>query len=211
MKKLTINKKRLRKLEPTTNAFQSLTRSIIYQQLSGKAAGTIFTRFTKLWPACSRPARPSLEAGRPTGRAGRPRKKFPTPKDVIAMSDEKLRSVGLSRSKTAYIKDLAARFLDGTITPKEFPKMSDEEIIEHLVRVKGVGVWTAHMFLIFALNRPDVLPTGDLAIRKGFQKAFKLRSIPTEKKMHEIAMLHAGERSYLALHLWAIMDGEVDI
>ncbi len=186
MKKLSINIKKLRPLEPTKNAFASLVRSIIFQQLSRKAAGTIFARFIALWP----------------------RKEFPTPKDVMGMREETLRSVGLSRGKTIYIKDLAAKFLDGTITPKEFPAMSDEEIIEHLVRVKGVGVWTAHMFLIFALNRPNVLPVGDLAIRKGFRKAFGLRVDPTEKKMRELATAHAGEHTALALHLWGIMDEE---
>lgn len=184
MKKLVINKKKLRPLEPTKNPFQSLVRSIIFQQLSGKAASTILKRFTELWP----------------------RKKFPKPAAVLAMPNEMLRSVGLSRGKIVYVKDLAAKFLDGTITPRHFPTMSDQEIIEHLTRVKGVGVWTAHMFLMFALNRPNILPTGDLAIRKGFQKAFKLKLLPDEKKMVSLAKPYEGEHTYLSLYLWAVMD-----
>jgi DNA-3-methyladenine glycosylase II len=186
VKKIHINKRKLRKLEPTKNPFQSLARSIIYQQISGKAAESILKKFVAIWP----------------------RKKFPTPKDVIAISNEKLRNAGLSRGKIDYIKDLAAKFLDGTINPKLFGKMSDAEIEEHLVRVKGIGVWTAHMFLIFALNRPDVLPTGDLAIRKGFMKAFSLRTIPSHDKMVMLAKPYTGKRTYLSLHLWGLMDGE---
>jgi DNA-3-methyladenine glycosylase II len=86
--------------------------------------------------------------------------------------------------------------------------MKDQEIINHLVQVKGIGEWTAHMFLIFALNRPDVLPTGDLAIRKGFIKAFNLKSVPNHEKMVSLAKSHNGERTYLALYLWGIMDEE---
>lgn len=183
-KKLSIDTQRLRPLEPSTNPFQSLVRSIIYQQLSGKAAAAIMGKFVSLWP----------------------RKKFPTPRDVLALSDQQFRSAGVSSQKASYLRDLAAKFEDGTIVPKQFPSMTDDEIIEHLVRVKGVGVWTAHMFLIFALNRPDVLPTGDLAIRKGFMRAFNLRKAPSHERMVALAMAHAGERTILALHLWDLMD-----
>lgn len=86
--------------------------------------------------------------------------------------------------------------------------MTDQEIIDHLTQVKGVGIWTAHMFLIFSLGRPDVLPTGDLAIRKGFMKFFGLRQLPSEEKMLALARRHAGLRTHLALHLWQIMDNE---
>ncbi len=106
MLKLRINKRTLRKLEPTTNAFQSLARSIIYQQLSGKAAASILNKFIQLWPA----------------GAGGPRKSFPTPKDVVALSDTQFRSAGVSAQKAGYLRDLAAKFQDGTITPKQFPR-----------------------------------------------------------------------------------------
>lgn len=186
MTKLKINKNLFNKLEPTKNSFQSLVRSIIFQQLSGKAATSILNKFTLLYKP----------------------KKFPSPKDVLVTSDEVLRSAGLSRGKVVYIRDLAQKFDDGIINPRRFPKMSDDEIIDHLITVKGIGPWTAHMFLMFALNRPDVLPVGDLAIRKGFMKAFGLRKMPTGKKMHELAKPHLGERTYLSLHLWSLMDGE---
>lgn len=185
-KKIAINKRKLRRLEPTKNPFQSLVRSIIYQQLSGKAAGSILNKFVSLWP----------------------NKKFPTPEDVLKLSDAKFKSAGVSAQKVTYLRDLASKFIDGTINPKKFKKMSDLEIEEHLVQVKGIGTWTAHMFLIFALNRPDVLPTGDLAIRKGFMKAFGLRSVPSHEKMVKLAKAHAGERTYLSLHLWGMMDEE---
>ncbi len=186
VQKIKINKKKLRTLEPTKNPFQSLVRSIIFQQLSGKAATSILNKFIALWPA----------------------KKFPNPEDVLALTDAQFKSAGVSSQKASYLRDLSLKFVDGTINPKKFSKMSDTEIEEHLVRVKGVGVWTAHMFLIFALNRPDVLPTGDLAIRKGFMKAFALKTMPSHEKMVQLAKAHAGERTYLSLHLWGIMDDE---
>ncbi|HWC57665.1 MAG TPA: DNA-3-methyladenine glycosylase 2 family protein [Candidatus Paceibacterota bacterium] len=184
IQKLNIDRTKLRPLESGKNYFKSLIRSIIFQQLSGKAAAAIFTKFKMLFG-----------------------KRFPKPQDVLNMSNEKLRGAGLSRTKIVYLKDLAAKFLDGTVGQKQFSKMTDEEIIEHLVQVKGIGPWTAHMFLIFTLNRPDVLPTGDLAIRKGFQKAFKLRTLPHHEKMVALARPHAGERTYLSLHLWQLLDG----
>jgi DNA-3-methyladenine glycosylase II len=119
-----------------------------------------------------------------------------------------LREAGLSGQKARYLRDLASRFLDKTIDPRQFPNMSDEEIIEHLTAVKGIGEWTAHMFLIFALNRPNVLPIGDLAIKKGFQRAFGLRKLPSDKRMRELARPHEGAHTELALHLWRIMDEE---
>lgn len=183
-KKLKINKSKLRKLTPSSNHFASLVRSIIYQQISGKAAESILNKFLKLFP----------------------NKKFPKPEDVASLTTAKFKSAGVSPQKEKYLRDLAQKFIDKKIDSKKMPKMSDDEIIEHLVSVKGIGVWTAHMFLIFALNRPDILPTGDLAIRKGFVKAFKLRKIPSEKKMIELAEAHRGERTYLSLHLWQIMD-----
>lgn len=198
MKKITIRKEALPILEPSKNAFASLARSIIYQQLSGKAAAAIERKFFSIYNSAI--LKETSKRGKLLG------KKFPKPQDVLDTPDGTLRAAGLSRSKVTYLKDLAAKFLDGTINPKQFSKMSDPEIIDHLTRVKGIGVWTAHMFLIFALNRPDVLPVGDLAIRKGFMKAFGLRKMPTEAKMVMLAKEHIGNRTYLALHLWKIVD-----
>jgi len=165
-------------------AFQSLAEAIIYQQLSGKAAGTILKRFVALFPG----------------------KKFPTPKDVLKIKAGKLRSAGLSGQKAAYIKDLAEKFKDGTINPKLFPNMSDAEIIEHVVRVKGIGEWTAQMFLMFTLARPDVLPTGDLGLQKGFQKLFALRARPSPKQMEKLASGWQGHRTVACMYLWRLQD-----
>lgn len=184
MKRLSIDKKKLRKLEPTKNAFRSLVGSIISQQISTKAAVSINKKFVALFAP----------------------KKFPTPSDVTTLSDAHFRSAGISTQKIGYLRDLAAKFLDGTINPKKFPTMTDQDIVDHLVQVKGVGEWTAHMFLIFALNRADVLPTGDLAIRKGFMKAFNLRKAPSHERMVTLARPYAGNRTQLSLHLWASMD-----
>ncbi len=196
-KKIAINKRKLRRLEPTKNPFQSLVRSIIYQQLSGKAAGSILNKFVSLWPNKN-----------PEGKSTSYGAWFPTPEDVLKLTNKQFKSAGVSNQKAEYLRDLASKFLDGTINHKKFKNMSDAEIEKHLVQVKGIGTWTAHMFLIFALNRPDVLPTGDLAIKKGFMKAFNLRVVPSHEKMVKLANVHAGERTYLSLHLWAIMDEE---
>src|SRR3990167_3708306 len=171
-------------------AFQSLAEAIVYHQLSGKAAGTILKRFIDLFnPSTSLRAR-----------------NFPTPENVLEIKTEKLRSAGLSGQKATYLKDLAAKFTDGTINPELFPKMSDAEIIEHVVRVKGIGEWTAQMFLMFTLNRPDVLPTGDLGIQKGFQKLFTLRARPSPAHMQKLAKPWAGHRTVACFYLWRLLD-----
>jgi 3-methyladenine DNA glycosylase/8-oxoguanine DNA glycosylase len=179
------------------DAFQALAEAIIYQQLSGKAAGTILARFVALWPK-KKPASPKTSS-----RGG-----FPTPEDILKIKVEKLRSVGLSGQKASYLKDLAAKFKDGTINPKLFSKMTDEEITAHVVAVKGIGTWTAHMFLMFTLGRPDVLPTGDLGIQKAFQKIFKLRSKPSPERMIKLAREWEGHRTVASMYLWRMIDGQ---
>ncbi len=184
-KKLKINPKKLRAITPTKNPFLSLARSIIFQQISTKAGTAIYTKFLALFG-----------------------KKKPTPELYLDFSIAQLKAAGISPQKSGYLKDLAEKFLDKTINHKHFYKMTDAEVKEHLLQVKGIGPWTADMFLIFALNRPDVLPVGDLGTRKGFQKAFKLRDLPDEVKMLKLAAAHAGERTKLTLHLWGILDNE---
>ncbi len=168
--------------------FAALVSAIIYQQLSGKAAGTIHKRFLALYS----------------------RKKHPAPKDVLKTSDAKFQSVGVSRQKRSYLKDLSKKFMDSTIVPKKFPKMTDEEIREHLIAVKGIGRWTADMFLMFTLHRPDVLPTGDLGIQKGFQKLFKLRTLPNALKMEKLAEPWRPHRTVASWYLWKIVDTNAD-
>ena len=168
------------------NVFQALTRSIIYQQLSGKAAATIFKRFLGLFP----------------------KGKFATPEQVRKMSFTKLRSVGLSGQKATYVLDLAKKFADGSIKHRALSKMTNEEVVEHLTQVKGIGEWTAHMFLIFTLNRPDVFPTGDLGVRKGFQKLYGLRSLPSPETMEKLAKPWREHATVASWYLWKIVDTE---
>ncbi len=163
--------------------FTAILRSIISQQISTKAAAAIRGRFLKLFP----------ESG-------------PTPETLLKMSIPKLRAAGLSGQKVAYMRDAAQKFKDGTINPRKFPKMSSQEITDHLVQIKGVGVWTAHMLLIFTLMRPDILPTGDLGIRKGFQKVYGLRSLPNHKKMEKLAKDWREHASVASWYLWRVVD-----
>ncbi len=185
--KLKINKKKLRKISPTRNAWLSLASSIIYQQISTKAGNAIYGKFVGLF-----------------SRDGKKLK--PTPEIFLSFNIVQLKSAGISSQKAGYLKDLSEKFLDKTINTKNFHKMTDIEVKEHLLQVKGVGPWTADMFLIFALNRPDILPIGDLGTKKGFQKAFSLKALPTEAEMLKLALPHAGSRTELTLHLWGILD-----
>lgn len=182
-KKIKINKKKLRKIEPTKNAFLSLVSSIIYQQISTKAGNAIYAKFIALFG-----------------------KRKPTPEAFLKFNIAQLKSAGISPQKSGYLKDLAEKFLDKTIDHKNFHKMTDAEVKEHLLQVKGIGPWTADMFLIFALNREDILPVGDLGTKKGFQKAFNLKSLPSEAQMLKLAEPHNGKRTILTLHLWEILD-----
>ncbi|MDO8522115.1 MAG: DNA-3-methyladenine glycosylase 2 family protein [bacterium] len=166
------------------NAFQSLCRSIIYQQVSGAAAATILARFIALFP----------------------RGTFPTPEAVDKMPIEKMRAAGLSAQKASYIKDLALKFSDGTIKHTLLPQMTNDEIVEHLIQVKGIGAWTVHMFLIFTLNRPDVLPTGDLGIRKGFQIVYGLKQLPDHAKMERLAKPWRAHASIASWYFWRAAD-----
>ena len=167
------------------NAFQSLCRSIIYQQVSGAAAATILARFVGLFP----------------------KSEFPTPLAVCRMAIEKMHAAGLSSQKASYIKDLALKFSDGTIRHESLNQMTNEEIVEHLTQVKGIGAWTVQMFLIFTMNRPDVLPTGDLGIRKGFQIVYGLKYPPDRAKMERLARDWRAHASAASWYLWRAADG----
>lgn len=184
MKKLRINKNKLRELEPTKNPFLSLASSIIYQQISTGAGNSIYKKFLKLF------------------------KGKPTPEKFLKLSDEKIRGAGISPQKLLYLRDLAQKFQDKTFYHSNecWNDMSDEEVKTHLIQVKGIGSWTADMFLIFALNRKDILPVGDLGIRKGFQKVFNLRKLPSENQMKRLATNHRGELTNLALYLWESLE-----
>ena len=162
--------------------FHSLAEAIVYQQLNGKAAVTIFKRFAAL--------------------AGEPLK----PEGILALSDSQLRSVGLSKQKSSYLKDMAERAARGELDFSRLPEMTDDEVIKHLTQVKGVGVWTAHMFLMFTLRRPNVLPTGDFGIQVAIKKHYKKRKMPKPLQMERIAKLWEPYRSIACWYLWRSLD-----
>lgn len=166
--------------------FDAVARSIVFQQLSGKAAGTIHGRFHGLY-------------------GGRP----PRPEELAATSDEQLRSVGLSRQKSAYLKDLGARVTSGEIPIETLHELTDDEVIAALTQVKGIGRWTAQMFLMFRLGRPDVLPDLDLGIQKGIQKAYRLRKLPAPERVKKIGAKWAPYRTVASWYLWRYLDTEV--
>ncbi len=166
------------------NAFQALVRSIIHQQVSGAAARTIHARFVALFPKGT----------------------FPTPEMVHAMPLQKMRAAGLSGQKASYIKDLADKFADGTIKHRSLHKMQSADIVEHLTQIKGIGVWTVHMLLIFTLKRPDILPTLDLGIRKGFQVLYKLKGLPSHEQMEKLAVRWRAHASAASWYLWRVAD-----
>lgn len=165
-----------------TDPFHALLHAIIAQQLSTKAAKTIEGRFSALF-----------EGG-------------PTPAAVARASDEKLRAVGLSPQKLKYVRDLCARILDGSLNLDALAVLTDDEVIEALTSVKGIGRWTAEMFLMFRLHRPDVLPVGDLGIVKAVQKAYKLRGLPTPARLTKIGETWRPYRSVACWYLWASLD-----
>lgn len=173
-------------LEPEPRSpYESLFRSIVYQQLTGKAAGTILKRVLALFP----------------------RTKFPKPEQVFSTPDEAFRSAGLSRSKTAAIKDLAAHAAEGKIPSlRQTERMSNEELIELLTQVRGIGPWTVEMFLIFTLGRPDVLPVSDYGVRKGYAVAYGKKELPTPKQLLTIGESWAPYRSIAAWYLWRVLE-----
>jgi DNA-3-methyladenine glycosylase II len=162
--------------------FSSLAEAIVYQQLNGKAAVTIFKRFAAL-------------SGGPL-----------TPEGILKLSDEQLRSVGLSKQKSAYLKDLAAKTRDGLLDFAKLPELPDDEVVKHLTQVKGIGVWTAQMFLMFTLRRPNVLPTGDYGLQAAIKKHYRKRKLPKPHVMEKIAKPWAPYRSIACWYLWKSLD-----
>jgi DNA-3-methyladenine glycosylase II len=162
--------------------FHSLAEAIVYQQLNGKAAETIFKRFTAL-------------AGDPV-----------LPGGIAKLTDEQMRSVGLSKQKSSYLRDMAERTIRGELNFAHLPEMTDEEVIEHLTQVKGVGVWTAHMFLMFTLKRPNVLPTGDFGVQMAIKKHYNKRKMPKPLQMEKIAKPWEPYRSIACWYLWRSLD-----
>jgi DNA-3-methyladenine glycosylase II len=168
--------------EPT---FQVLVRSIVSQQLSGKAALTIFTRLKEA--AKTDPF---------------------TPESILKLRPAKMRALGLSQQKTGYIRELARLTRDGELVFEQFPALEDAEVIERLTRVKGVGVWTAHMFLMFALRRPNVLPVGDLGVRAAIKRAYGLAELPTPAEIERLAESWHPYCSVASWYLWRSLENQ---
>jgi DNA-3-methyladenine glycosylase II len=162
--------------------FEMLARAIVFQQLSTKAARTIYGRLE--------------EAAGGTL----------TPESIQNLSVGEMRRAGLSRQKLGYIRDLAEHALSGKVDFARLPAMSDEEVIESLTDIKGIGVWTAHMFLLFSLRRPNVLPVGDLGVRMAIQRAYRKRKMPTPKQVEQIAKGWHPYCSYAAWYLWRSLE-----
>jgi DNA-3-methyladenine glycosylase II len=180
--------------------FHRLAQSIVYQQLNGRAAETIFKRFTDL-------------AGEPL-----------TPQNILQLSEQQMRAAGLSKQKSAYLKDLAAKTANGSLDFARLPALSDAKVIEHLTQVKGIGVWTAQMFLMFTLRRTNVLPTGDYGIRMAMYRHYlavpqslkkvaavkksrkKTVKLPTPGQMEKIAKYWEPYRSVACWYLWRSLD-----
>jgi len=169
-----------------SDIFCGLVEAIVSQQLSTRAAATIYGR---------------LRALLPNGGT-------PTPAALLPLSDEALRGVGLSRQKLGYMRDLSHKMLDGSINVAALRDMSDEEIVAELTKIKGIGRWTVEMLLIFRLTRPDVFPAGDLGIVKAVQRAYNLRKTPDVKRLHAIAERWRPYRSVASWYLWASLENK---
>jgi DNA-3-methyladenine glycosylase II len=170
---------------PHTNYYHELVDSIISQQLSVKAARTIEGRFKGLFGG-----------------------DFPSPEQILEKDIEELRSVGLSRPKANYIQDLARKIIDGTVVFDTLDSLSNDEIIEELTKVKGIGVWTVHMFLMFCMGRLDILPTGDLGIRNGIKKLYDFDHVPEPREIEILAEQNGWNphESVASRYIWMSLD-----
>jgi len=184
--------KRLGPLDPEarrrgrpSDAYGTLLRSIVGQQLSTKAARTIYERMTQLWGG-----------------------KTPTPQQLLDADPDAIRAAGLSRPKIAYLRSLAEHVLAGDLELDRLDELSDDEITAKLTAVKGLGRWTADMFLIFYLNRPDVLPVGDLGVRRAIETVYELPSIPAAEEIEKLGEPWRPHRSLASLYLWRSLDNE---
>ncbi len=171
--------------EKRRSPFQSLVQAVAHQQLNGTAANTILTRFKKLFP----------------------RRRFPQPQDLATVSDEQIRACGFSFAKIRAIRDIAAKTLSGVVpTARQIVTLSDEEIIERLTEVRGVGRWTVEMLLIFQLGRENILPVDDFGVRNGFRVAYKKRALPEPKHLLKFGKRWHPHATTAAWYLWRAAD-----
>ena len=175
------------RVNKTHSPFQTLVRAVAHQQLTGKAANTILNRLIALHPD----------------------QDFPSPEDLLAAPEEKLRGVGFSRAKVASLKDIASKTLDGVVPdPKTLAKMANSEIIERLTGIRGVGQWTVEMMLIFKLGRLDVLPVHDYGVKKGFAKTYRKKNLPKPAELLEHGERWRPFRSVASWYLWRALELE---
>lgn len=175
-------------LDTIQSPFAALAESIVYQQLTGKAAATIHGRLVGLF---------------------KPQRRL-RPESLLEATDDRLRGAGLSRGKVAALRDLASKSLDGTVpTMASLRRMENEEIVERLTSIRGIGRWTVEMLLIFRLGRPDVLPVTDYGVRKGFARAFRKRKLPTPTQLERYGRRWAPYRSVAAWYLWRACEDRV--
>jgi DNA-3-methyladenine glycosylase II len=165
------------------DAYGALLRSIVGQQLSTKAAASIYGRLIDIFG----------------GHA-------PTPKQLLGADPEEIRSAGLSKAKVVYLRDLAQHVEDGTLELERLPDLPDEEVTAQLTAIKGLGPWTADMFLMFHLRRPDILPVGDLGIRRAVQVEYRMRKLPDPKRLEKVAKPWRPHRTLACLFLWSSLD-----
>lgn len=173
-------------ITPHARYYQELVESIVSQQLSVKAAATILKRFIGLFDGVA----------------------FPTPADILQKTVEEFRSVGLSRQKATYIQDLAVKVIEGTVRFDHLDALSNNEVVAELTQIKGVGVWTVHMFLMFCMGRLDVLPTGDLGIKNGMHRLFDLPEKPSPEAMEALAQERqwAPYQTLASWYIWQSLD-----
>jgi DNA-3-methyladenine glycosylase II len=171
------------KRERPGDAYGALLRSIVGQQLSTKAARTIYGRMTEVFG----------------GHA-------PTPRQLLAVDPKRIRAAGLSYGKISYLRDLAAHVEDGSLELERLPELPDEEVTAQLTAIKGLGQWTADMFMMFHLGRPDVLPVGDLGIRRAVQVEYRMRKLPDPKRLEKVARPWRPYRTLACLFLWSSLD-----
>lgn len=172
-------------LIPERNYYYNLCKSIISQQISTKVATTISRRFADLFG-----------------------EKEIIPHEFLKLTDEELRNVGLSKQKISYLRDLSAKILKGELAITDFDQLTNSQIEKQLLKVKGVGPWTVTMFLIFGLNRTDVLPTGDLGIKKAIQNVYKFQELPTPEEMEELAKMWHPFETLASWYLWRSLDNK---
>jgi DNA-3-methyladenine glycosylase II len=165
------------------DAYGALLRSIVGQQLSTKAASSIYGRLIDIFGGHT-----------------------PTPRELLGADPEEIRAAGLSRAKVVYLRDLAQHVEDGALELKRLPDLPDEEVTAQLTAIKGLGQWTADMFLMFHLRRPDVLPVGDLGIRRAVQIQYRMRKLPEPKRLEKVARPWRPHRTLACLYLWSSLD-----